>query len=78
MEFVSLRLLVSIVVADERQVFEGAQVERVLPARRIRLSVGCPPEDDVLDEAGFDRRLLEDRLLGHPVRVGTGPTSITV
>ena len=70
-EFVALRVLVGVVVADERQVLKGAQVERVLPARGVGLGVGHTSENDVLDEAGFDVGVLEDEVLGYPLRVGT-------
>jgi len=36
---VPLRVFVRVVVPDEREIVEGAQMERVLPARGVRVSV---------------------------------------
>ena len=75
---VPLRVLVGIVVPDEREIVEGAQMERLLPTRGVRLGVVSRPKRDVLDEAGFDVRVLEERLWGHRLRVGTYPNAISV
>ena len=74
--FVSFRIFAGVIEPDEREVFESAQMERVLPARRIGLGRLSWSEYDVLDETSFDVCLLEDRLLGHPLRVGKMPNNI--
>lgn len=60
---VALRVLVRVVVPDEREIIEGAQVERALPTRGVCLGVISRPKHDILDKVGFDVRILEKRLL---------------
>jgi len=59
---VALRVLVGVAVPDEREIVGGAQMERVLPARRVCLGVVSRPKHDVLDETSFNVRTLEERL----------------
>jgi len=51
-------------------------MERVLPARRVGLTRLSRSEYDVFDETSFDVCVLEDRLLGHLLRVGKRPNII--
>ena len=76
--FVALRVLVGVVVSDEREVVESAQMERVLPARGVRLGVVGRPKHDVLDETGLDVGVLEQRFPGHLSSVGTPANAISV
>ena len=62
--------LVSVVVPDECEVCEGAQVERILPARRVRLGILGRSKDDVLNETSLNVSVLEVRPLSHPECVG--------
>jgi hypothetical protein len=74
--FVALRVFVGVIEPDECEVFEGAQVERVLPARGVGIGRLSRPEYDVLDEASLDVCVLEDGLSDRPLCVGKGPNSI--
>jgi len=73
-EFVAFRILVRVVVANQRQIFKGAQVQSVLPARRIAVGVRHLLEHHVLHEAGFNVRVLEIEVMGHPWLLVIDPT----
>jgi len=75
---VSLCALVSVIIPEQGQTLESSQMERVFPARGVRLRVVCPPEDDVLDQSGLDVSVPEEYLLSHHVSVGYLPNIITV
>lgn len=75
---VAFRVLVGVVVSDEREVVESAQMERVLLARGVRLGVVGRPKHDVLDETGLDVGVLEQRFLGYLSSVGTLANVISV
>ena len=53
-------------------------MERVLPARGVCLSVISRSKHDVLNEVCLDVRVLEERPLQRPLRVGTVPNTISV
>lgn len=76
--FVAFRVLVGVVVSDEREVVESAQVERVLPARGVRLGVVGRPKYDVLDETSLDVRVLEPRFLDDISSAGIPANGISV
>jgi hypothetical protein len=73
--FVALGVLVGVILTDERQVLEGAEVERVLPAGGVGGRVHRGSKGDALDQPGFDVRVPELHL-GVPYLLRDDPTSL--
>lgn len=77
-EFVAVGVLVSVIVADERQILQCPEVQCVLSAGRVDICIGRLSDDDVLDEPGFDVGVAVREFLAHPSPVGLGPNTIRV